>query len=60
MLAALLSLLVLLVVGGLVALGLAIAADDRHYAEQVHDLGVATPPHDQGRSLDFDYFGRPL
>jgi hypothetical protein len=57
--AALLSVLVLLVIAGFYALFAAIHKDDVRHAAYVHGLGVATPPHPQGRSQDFDHLGRP-
>jgi hypothetical protein len=57
--AALLSVLVLLVIAGFYALFAAIHKDDVRHAAYVHDLGVATPPHPQGRPEDFDHLGRP-
>jgi hypothetical protein len=57
--AALLSVLVLLVIAGFYALFAAIHKDDVRHAAYVHDLGVATPPHQQGRPEDFDHLGRP-
>jgi hypothetical protein len=51
--------LVLLVIAGVIALFAAIHKDDVRHAAYVHDLGVETHPHQQGRSQDFDHLGRP-